>query len=132
MDNCIFCKIAKHQQKAFIVYEDEKVIAFLDSDPINTGHVLLVPKEHFLDVDDLPEELLVHIAKVSQKIVKAIKANYHPEGYSVIQCGGMFNDIGHYHLHLFPRYQGDGFEWKDTVLESQCSEKIAEQLAKSI
>ncbi|MDO5293158.1 MAG: HIT family protein [bacterium] len=132
MEECIFCRIIKHQQEACIVYEDDTVIAFLDSDPINTGHVLLVPKDHYLDVDELPEELLIHISKVSQKIVKAIKATFHPDGYSAIQCGGMFNDIGHYHLHLFPRYKEDGFGWKDTILESYTSDKIARQIMEQI
>ena len=87
------------------------VMAFLDMDPINEGHVLLVPKNHYLDVDEMPDEILTHLMLVSKKIVAVLKEIYKPDGYSIMQNGGEFNDIGHYHLHIFPRYKGDGFGW---------------------
>lgn len=108
---CIFCDIANKKLKSYIVYEDTLCMAFLDNDPINEGHILLIPMEHYLDVDDLSEELLNHIMKISQKIVKTIKKIYNCDGYTIMQNGGMFNDIGHYHLHIFPRYKSDGFGW---------------------
>lgn len=109
MRNCIFCH--KENLTTEIVYEDDVVMAFMDMEPINEGHVLLVPKEHYLDVDEIPDETLSHLMIISKKIVSALKAIYHPDGYSIMQNGGKFNDVGHYHLHIFPRYQGDGFGW---------------------
>jgi diadenosine tetraphosphate (Ap4A) HIT family hydrolase len=101
---CVFC----HREKIItdFIYEDEIVIAFMDMDPINEGHVLLVPKQHYLDVDEMPDEVLSHLMIVSKKIVAALKAVYRPDGYSIMQNGGKFNDVGHYHLHIFPRYKG--------------------------
>ncbi|MRI82455.1 HIT domain-containing protein [Aerococcaceae bacterium DSM 109653] len=93
------------------VYEDEIVIAFMDMDPINPEHVLLIPKEHYLDVDEIPDEVLSHLTIVSKKIVTALKEIFLLDGYSIMQNGGEFNDVGHYHLHIFPRYKGDGFSW---------------------
>lgn len=109
MMECIFC----HKEKLVtgIVYEDDMVMAFMDMDPINEGHVLLVPKNHYLDVDEMPDEILTHLMLVSKKIVAVLKEIYKPDGYSIMQNGGEFNDIGHYHLHIFPRYKGDGFGW---------------------
>ena len=106
---CVFC----HKEKLVtdVVYEDEMVMAFMDMDPINEGHVLLVPKDHYLDVDEIPDEVLSHLMIVSKKIVSALKDIYKPNGYSIMQNGGEFNDIGHYHLHIFPRYKNDGFGW---------------------
>lgn len=106
---CIFC----HKEKIAtdIVYEDDIVMAFMDMDPINEGHVLLVPKNHYLDVDEMPDEILAHLMLVSKKIVAVLKEIYNPDGYSIMQNGGEFNDVGHYHLHIFPRYKGDGFGW---------------------
>lgn len=77
----------------------------------NEGHVLLVPKNHYLDVDEMPDEILTHLMVVSKKIVAVLKEIYKPDGYSIMQNGGGFNDVGHYHLHIFPRYKGDGFGW---------------------
>ena len=127
--SCIFCDIAEHRMSANIVYEDETVIAFLDSAPINEGHVLVVPKKHFTDVDEMPDELVSHIMCTAKKMVKTIKKVYSPDGYSIMQNGGGFNDIGHFHLHIFPRYKGDGFGWTESGTEAECSEIAAEKIA---
>ena len=109
MMECVFC----HKEKLVtdIVYEDDMVMAFMDMDPINEGHVLLIPKKHYLDVDEMPDEILTHLMLVSKKIVAVLKEIYKPDGYSIMQNGGEFNDVGHYHLHIFPRYKEDGFGW---------------------
>lgn len=80
--NCVFCH--KEQLVTDIVYEDEMVMAFMDLDPINEGHVLLVTKEHYLDVDEIPDELLSHLMIVSKKIVAALKKIYHADG--IVLC----------------------------------------------
>lgn len=109
MKQCVFC----HKDKIItdFIYEDEKVMAFMDMEPINEGHVLLVLKEHYLDIDEIPDDILAHLIIISKKIVLALKETYNPNGYSIMQNGGEFNDVGHYHLHIFPRYIGDGFGW---------------------
>lgn len=109
MLECVFCH--KDRIVTDFVYEDEIVMAFMDMEPINEGHILLVPKEHYLDVDEIPDEVLAHLTIVSKKIVSALKETYKLDGYSIMQNGGVFNDVGHYHLHIFPRYVGDGFGW---------------------
>ena len=106
---CIFCH--KEKLTTDIVYEDELVMAFMDMDPINEGHILLVPKAHYLDVDEMSDETLSHLMLISKRIVAALKEIYKPNGYTIMQNGGEFNDVGHYHLHIFPRYTGDGFGW---------------------
>lgn len=97
----------------------------MDMDPINEGHVLLVPKLHYLDVDEIPDEVLVHLMLVSKKIVAALKEIYQPDGYSIMQNGGAFNDVGHYHMHIFPRYREDGFGWTYGSEEKKVSARIA-------
>lgn len=103
-------------------------MAFMDMEPINEGHVLIVPKDHYLDVEEVPTDVLNHLMAVSQKIVKAIKTTYNPDGYSIMQNGGAFNDIGHYHLHVFPRYNGDGFGWTYGEGEKSCGSEVAAKL----
>ena len=109
MSECVFCD--KNKITTDIVYEDNAVMAFMDMNPINEGHILIIPKEHYLDIDEIPDEILSHLMIISKKIVSALKEIYKPNGYSIMQNGGEFNDIGHYHLHIFPRYKGDGFAW---------------------
>ncbi|MBQ7714344.1 MAG: HIT family protein [Clostridia bacterium] len=112
MKNCLFCN--RKNITTDIVYEDDELFAFYDIDPINEGHILLVPKDHYKDADEIPDDLLARLAAVSKKIVSALKEVYHPDGYTVMQNGGKFNDVGHYHLHIFPRNEDDGFGWTDT------------------
>jgi len=123
---CVFCH--KERLVTDIIYEDEMVMAFMDMDPINEGHVLLIPKEHYLDVDEIPDELLAHLMQVSKKIVSALKEIYKPDGYSIMQNGGKFNDVGHYHLHIFPRYIGDGFGWTYGEEPKNVTAEIAERI----
>lgn len=130
MRECVFC----HKEKIItdIVYEDALVMAFMDMEPINEGHVLLVPKQHYLDADEIPDELLAHLMIVSKKIVRALKEIYHPGGYSIMQNGGEFNDVGHYHMHIFPRYEGDGFGWTCGSEEKVVNSEIAERIRKKL
>ncbi len=126
MRECVFCD--RNKIATDFVYEDDKVMAFMDMEPINEGHVLLVPKEHYLDVDEMPDELLAHLMKISKTIVSALKEIYNPDGYSIMQNGGEFNDIGHYHLHIFPRYTGDGFGWTYGDAKKEVNAEIAQRI----
>jgi histidine triad (HIT) family protein len=109
--SCLFCKIVKKEIPAEIIYEDETIMSFLDIDPINDGHILIIPKRHCLDLDELDEDAALRIMKFSIRAVTTLKKIFSPEGYSIMQNGGYFNDIGHYHMHIFPRYKADGFGW---------------------
>jgi len=83
----------------------------MDIDPINDGHVLLMTKAHRLDLDELTDEESSRIMQVSKIIIKALRKVYDFDGYSVMQNGGIFNELNHYHYHVFPRFTDDGFSW---------------------
>lgn len=100
----------------------------MDNDPINEGHVLVIPKAHFFDLDECPKDLLFEAIELSQKIVRALKQIYNPDGYSVMQNGGIFNDIGHYHLHIFPRYKNDGFKWTFSENKFDSTKQISDRI----
>lgn len=110
-NDCIFCRIVKREIPAEIIYEDEMIISFLDIEPINEGHILIIPKKHYLDLDEIDEDTAVQIMKFAGRITSVLKRINKPDGYSIMQNGGYFNDVGHYHMHVFPRYKGDGFGW---------------------
>lgn len=111
MNECIFCNIIKGEIPSTVIYEDDLILGLMDIDPFSDGHVLLIPKEHRLDLDELTDAESDRIMQVSKDVVKTLRQIYDFDGYSIMQNGGAFNDIGHYHLHIFPRYQNDGFGW---------------------
>jgi len=128
--DCLFCKIVSGDIPNKTVYEDDAVLAFYDIDPKAPVHILVIPKEHYCDIDEMPVEVLNHLMEVSKRLVIAIKKVYQPGGYSIMQNGGVFNDIGHFHLHIFPRYKNDGFGWTFLYKVFAHSEEVAERLRK--
>ena len=129
---CEFCKIINRQQPAYIVYEDEKLISFLDFEPANEGHVLVVPKEHTDSVDKIPEDTLIDVMAVLRKIVTTFRKIYGTDGYSIMQNGGNCCDFGHIHFHIFPRYENDGFGFIYPEGSFEYSGAVAEKLRKGI
>lgn len=125
---CPFCNIINKKADAHIVYESEKLIALLDIEPINEGHILVIPKVHEASIDNIPASVLAEIMQLFQKIVTALKEIYSMDGYSIMQNGGEFCDFGHAHFHIFPRYKNDGFGWKYPEGPFEYSYQIAERL----
>ncbi len=103
--NCIFCKIINGETPSYTLYEDEYVKAFLDIYPDTNGHTLIIPKEHYLDISDIPIETLTHINSVAKKMYTLLNNKLNMDGITIIQNNGSAQDIKHYHLHLLPRYK---------------------------
>ena len=125
---CVFCEIIKKQEESYTIYESKNIIAILDIDPINEGHVLIIPKLHVESIEKLSIDVLHEIMEVTQKVVAALKDIYHMDGYTVMQNGGEFCDFGHAHFHIFPRYKNDGFGWVYPEGPFECSGDVAEKL----
>ena len=106
MENCIFCKIANGEIPSNKVFENDKVFAFLDISPATKGHTLVIPKKHYENIFDIPEELLKEIIKVSQKIAKLLKEKLGAEGINLLNSNNKTaqQDVFHYHMHVIPRY----------------------------
>lgn len=102
--NCIFCKIINNEIPSYKIYEDEIVLAFLDVNPDSNGHTLIIPKEHYLDLDDIPESTLNHIMKVAKDIKILLQEKLNCDGLTLIQNNGNVQEVKHYHLHLKPHY----------------------------
>ena len=103
--DCIFCKIIKGEIPCMKVYEDELVLAYLDINPDSDGHTLIVPKEHFKDINDLPKEVHSHIYEVSKIIMKKLEEKLGCSGFSLLQNNGSVQEVKHYHLHIKPTYE---------------------------
>lgn len=106
MENCLFCKIVNNEISSYTIYEDDIVKAFLDINPTSVGHTLIVPKSHYLDLDDIPLEVLNRIMEVSKKVKRLIQERLNPDGMTLVQNNGFVQEIKHYHLHLVPKYRG--------------------------
>jgi len=117
MENCIFCKIINKEIPAKVIYEDDVVMAYLDINPISAGHTLIIPKEHFKDLDDIKEETLNHIMKTAKKIKKLIEERLNPDGLQLVQNNGNLQEVKHYHLHLIPNYNDEKKLSLDEVFE---------------
>jgi histidine triad (HIT) family protein len=107
--DCIFCKIIAGTLPSAKVYEDDRVLAFMNLQQKNPGHTLIIPKDHHRNIYDINEDTAAEIARLSVRLAKAIKAAYHPDGLNTLQNSepAAMQSVFHYHLHLIPRYRGD-------------------------
>ncbi|MBW2063770.1 MAG: HIT family protein [Deltaproteobacteria bacterium] len=138
MEDCIFCKIVKGDLPCFKVYEDEKVLAFEDINPVSQGHTLVVPKRHAENLWEIPEEDLAAIHLASKKIIHALRDALNPVGVALLQLNGrgVNQVVMHYHLHLMPRSGGEpqlpvtNWELKEGDMDSirKTAEKIVSAL----
>ncbi|HKK75594.1 MAG TPA: HIT family protein [Saprospiraceae bacterium] len=116
MSNCIFCEIVRGQAPSWKVYENEWVYAFLDINPVSRYHTLVIPKRHYVNIFDVPDEELREVISVVGKLAKYYKAELKLEGLQVINNNGRpgQQDVFHIHYHLIPRSIGDGqnIRWK--------------------
>jgi histidine triad (HIT) family protein len=109
---CIFCAIVARQAEASVVYEDETVVAFMDLNPVTPGHLLVVPRTHAEGLEDLDGATSAHAWSVGQDMARAMRrSELRCEGINVLLCDGeaAFQDVFHFHLHIIPRYAGDGW-----------------------
>lgn len=117
---CLGCRLSNQLETVNIVYENEYVCCILDIEPFNEGHTLILPKKHYLDTEELDVETANAIMIASMTISKALKKLFHPDGITICQNGGKFNDLTHYHMHVIPRFEGVPFyyeEQKDNIKE---------------
>lgn len=105
--DCLFCKIINGDIPSNKVYEDDKVLVFLDINPNTNGHMLIVPKEHVITVFDISEDLAKHIIEVEKKMYSLLKDKLNCEGMTVVQNNDLGQEVKHYHVHLIPRYKDD-------------------------
>ncbi len=112
MDDCIFCRILAGRADASVVWRDERCTGFMDIQPVNPGHVLVVPNVHAAQLADLDEDTAAHLMRIGHRLTAALRASgLRCEGVNLFLADGeaAMQEIFHVHLHVFPRYAGDGF-----------------------
>jgi histidine triad (HIT) family protein len=135
MADCIFCKIIAGEIPADKVYEDEKTLAFLDIAPVNPGHTLLIPKEHYENLYELPDEVLSGMAPILKKIAIAVKQGMKADGLNTTMHNGKAAGqvVSHAHFHIIPRISGDGLPlWPQKSYAEGEAKEVAEKIREQI
>lgn len=112
MSDCEFCKIVSGEFKSSKIYEDDSILAFMDIQPVNEGHILIIPKKHVELIADLDDETSAKMFILTNKINKALrKSDLKLEGINYFLADGESGgqEVFHTHLHIYPRFDGDGF-----------------------
>lgn len=109
--DCVFCKIIKGDIPSYTIYEDEIVKVILDINPVNNGHMLIIPKTHYVNLMDIDDFVLGHIMNISKELYKKYKDKLNMDGLSITQNNDYGQEVKHYHLHLIPRYENDNIEF---------------------
>jgi histidine triad (HIT) family protein len=110
-EHCIFCRIIGGEEMVSVVYEDARAIAFLDIQPASSGHTLVVSKEHYATIFDLPDDLLAHCTTVAKRMARGLKRATGAEAVNLFSANGKAGgqDVAHFHLHLIPIREGEPF-----------------------
>jgi len=135
MEECIFCKIIVGDVPSERVYQDDDIVAFLDISPVTKGHVLVVPRQHYKDVYDIPEELLGKMVAVLKKIASSVVEAAGADGFNIGMNNGEASGqvIFHAHMHLIPRSNYDGLKnWEGTGYDEGEMEKIGNKIRTAI
>jgi histidine triad (HIT) family protein len=132
MSDCVFCKIRDGQIPSATVYEDERTLCFMDINPLNPGHCLVVTKAHAATLFDSALPDLQAAIATAQRVALALREALHPDGLNMLQANGAaaFQSVPHVHLHLIPRWTGDGkgFDWPLDPGDRQAIMGVAEKL----
>ncbi len=110
---CIFCEVVAGTISGSFVYEDERVVAFLDINPVNPGHLMVIPRAHAPLLADVDEETGAHLFRVAHRLAQSLRdSGLRCEGINLFLADGeaAFQEVPHLHLHVFPRFKGDAFK----------------------
>lgn len=136
-DDCIFCRIVLGNAPSFQLCEDELTLTFMDIFPVAPGHSLVITKEHYENIFEVPAETLGAIARASRRLALAIRSELQPEGLGLFQLNGAAagQTVFHYHQHLIPRSSGETLKLHTRVRGDDdelhaVSVRLAEKLAK--
>lgn len=130
--DCIFCKLANGEIPARSIYEDEKFRVIMDMNPLSKGHCLILPKEHYKNLYDIPEDVLSDAIILAKKMAVKMTKKLGATGFNIVQNNNESagQTVFHFHIHLVPRYDNDGepISWTPTSPSAEELDQIHEQL----
>ena len=135
-ENCIFCKIANGEIPSKTLYEDESYRVILDLGPATKGHALILPKDHYANLFELPEESAAGVMKLAKKLGAQMKENLKADGFNLVQnngeCAGQ--TVFHFHTHIIPRFDNDnvGVGWRQLTPDDEEQKALAARLSEKL
>ena len=110
-DDCVFCQIVKGEAEASFVHQDDTIVAFMDIQPITQGHMLVAPRQHFVRMHEVPDQIAMRAFRIARMLALSSQSVLGAAGANLIVMDGevAFQDVPHFHVHVVPRYAGDGF-----------------------
>jgi histidine triad (HIT) family protein len=133
-EHCIFCKIARNEAQASVVYDDKEVIAFLDSRPVNEGHSLVITRKHYEDIYGAPDEEVAYLFKIVKRVAYAVRKSEKADGISIFQNNGRAANqvVFHLHVHVIPRYEGQSSQRSREIVERDKLDMVATRIREFI
>jgi histidine triad (HIT) family protein len=128
--SCLGCDLANAILPVHTVYENELVRCFLDIDPFNEGHMLVLPKRHVKELIELTHEETLAVMDAAKLISLKLNTCLKPDGITINQNGGKFSDLTHFHMHVIPRYEDDGFTWSESAIQDGAHTRLGETAEK--
>lgn len=134
--SCLFCRIVAGEIPSTKIYEDATTYAFMDINPGTPGHALVIPRAHAADIHDVPPDVLGDMARTAQRVANAAKRHLGCGGVNIVQSSGAvaFQSVFHIHIHVIPRYEGDGVRlpWTPRPGDRDEIAKLAEKLRQGL
>ena len=131
MNDCIFCKIINGELPSKTVYEDDLIKVIMNINPNTNGHLLVLPKEHYINIMDIPDEVVTHSLKVIREaLFPLLKEKLNCEGLTLAENNELGQEIKHFHIHLIPRYPDDGADFNYDESKLTDLDQVFEKLTK--
>ncbi len=135
--DCIFCKIVAGEIPSVKVYEDDSVLAFMDINPLNDGHLLIIPKAHAATIHEITEADFLAVMSATHRLAAAVREALNPDGINLMQLNGKAANqvVPHLHVHIIPRWSGDGLtvsHWNLVSGDMKRIKGVAEQIQKAL
>ena len=133
-DDCIFCKIANGEIPSKTLYEDEEFRVILDLGPAAKGHALILPKEHYANLYELPDETAAKVMQLAKKMAVQMREKLQCDGFNLVQNNGEIagQTVFHFHMHLIPRYKNaknnDILKWNHEEFTAEEMKEICSSL----
>jgi histidine triad (HIT) family protein len=132
-DKCVFCKIVEKSIPSKVLFENDKNLAFLDIFPVSKGHTIVIPKNHYKNLEDIPDSELSELFKIVKKVSILIRKKLQVDGYNILQNNfrAAGQEVNHFHVHIIPRSNEDG-KLKIFIPKSQAKEDELNQILRVI
>jgi len=135
--DCIFCKIISGEIPSVKIYEDDRTLAFMDINPLNDGHLLIIPKAHAATIHEITEADFLAVMSATHKLAAAVQKTLAPDGINILQLNGEAANqvVPHLHVHIVPRWSGDGLtvsQWNLAPGDMEKIKELADQIKSEI